>query len=134
MYIINKQKYGVKMAFSGFIQESEMNKWLGEVKSLVPSLGKGFNVFIDIREMKTLPSESQAPMIEGHKILLENGLDKSVVILEGIVTAMQFKRLMKKAGKDKQKRYIDAASSANWETTGVKWLVDGRDPDHNTYL
>ena len=134
MYIISKEKYGVKMAFSGFIQETEMQKWLTEIKSTVPSLGKGFNVFIDIREMKTLPSESQVPMIEGHKFLLESGLDKSVVILEGIVTAMQFKRLMKKAGKDKQKRYIDAASSSNWDSLGVRWLVDGKDPDRSSFL
>ena len=134
MYQIKKESYGVKLIFNGFIQADEMNKWLTELRGVVPGLGNQYHVFIDIREMKTLPADSQGPMIEGQSLLKNSGMDKSVVILEGIVTAMQFKRLMKKVGKDKNKKYIDSSANPLWETAGVRWLVDGKDPDRNLYM
>ncbi len=129
MYKIEKKDYGYRLTFGGFIKEDEMKKWLEESKVILPNGPKSFGVFVDMRTLKPLPPESQKHMNEGQKFYKKSGMVRSVVILASAITKMQFKRIAQETGIYEWERYIDEASTSNWEKVGLDWIKDGIDPD-----
>jgi len=129
MYKIEKQTYGFKLTFGGFIKSDEMEKWVEESKGALATQSGSFGVFVDMRDLKPLPADSQAHMQTGQKLYKQKGMQRSVVILNSAVTTMQFKRIGKETGIYEWERYIDASTIANWEVKGIAWLENGTDPD-----
>jgi hypothetical protein len=129
MYKIEKKAFGVFLYFEGFIQAAEMGKWVAESKSFAGSLGSSFGVFVDMRNLKPLPPDSQEVMQEGQKLFKEKGMVRSVVVLDNAITTLQFKRIAKETGIYQWERYIDASQNANWQKVGEDWLISGTDPD-----
>ncbi len=129
MYKIEKTNYGVKLTFAGFIQEAEMAKWVEESKSLIPSLPQRFGIFVDMRNLATLPQVSKIEMEKGQIAYKQAGMQRSVVILENSIIAMQFKKIAKETGIDQWERYIDASSNPNWEDAGLNWIVSSKEPE-----
>ena len=82
-----------------------------------------------MRTMKPLPKDARDAMEEGQRIYGQNGMERSVVILNSTLVTMQFKRIAKETGIDQWERYIDASKTSNWEEVGVSWLEKGIDPD-----
>ncbi|OEU57610.1 MAG: hypothetical protein BA871_10695 [Desulfuromonadales bacterium C00003096] len=68
-------------------------------------------------------------MQDGQKLYKEKGMVRSVVILDNVITKMQFRRIGKETGIYEWERYIDASSVADWEKIGIDWLSKGIDPD-----
>ncbi len=129
MYKIEKTGYGVKLTFSGLIHVDEMKQWVAESQKTVKSLPPKFGVFIDMRELKPLGSDSQSIMQSGQILYKQAGMERSVVILANALVTMQFKRIAKETGIYEWERYIDASKNANWEDAAKKWLVNKIDPD-----
>lgn len=129
MFKVERTSYGIKMTLAGFIEKEESIEWLAEVKRVVKAIPLGFNAFVDMRELKPLPAESQPATKEVHKFCKENGGVRSVVILDSAVTTMQFKHLAKETGIYDVERYIDASSNPNWEEVALLWLNNAVDPD-----
>ncbi len=129
MYRIEQTYYGVKLTFGGFIQKEEMAEWVKESKKYGGSLPVKFGVFVDMRNLKPLPAESQEEMQNGQKWYKGRGMTRSVVILNDAITTMQFKRIAKETGIYEWERYINSAQITNWEDVGTKWLEEGIDPD-----
>lgn len=129
MYGIQKTSYGYKLKFGGFIQDDEMKKWVEESKrTLLNKTGK-FGIFVDMRELKPLDSNSQAIMREGQKLYKDKGMERSVVIVSTALTRSQFKRIAKETGIYQWERYIDTSSNPDWEKAGIDWIKYGKDPD-----
>lgn len=129
MYKIEKKDYGYRLTFGGFIEPDEMKAWVEESKSVLQSASGSFGVFVDMRTLKPLPAEAQAPMQEGQKLFKETGMVRSVVILANAITKMQFKRIAQETGIYEWERYIDEQSDPDWEKTGIAWIKDAQDPD-----
>lgn len=129
MHKVEKTGYGFKLVFSEFIKPEEMKEWLEDSKKALASPPKEFGVFVDMRALKPLPPEAQAIMEEGQKLFKQKGMARSVVILDSTTTTMQFKRIAKETGIYQWERYIDSTANANWEQTGINWLVKAIDPD-----
>jgi len=129
MYIIEKKDYGYRLLFSGFIEEDEMKEWMNESEKVLTYQKSKFSTFVDMRELKSLPSESKIVMEKGQKLFREKGMERSVVILNSAITASQFKRIAKSSGIYKWERYINANSDENSEKTGKDWIITGIDPD-----
>ncbi|MFH0736232.1 MAG: hypothetical protein V1773_15610 [bacterium] len=129
MYKIEKKDYGFKLTFSDFIKTEEMNIWLKESQKLLMSATKDFGIFVDMRDLKPLPAESQILMGEGQKLYKKKGMLRSVVILNSSSLTMQFKRIAKETGIYQWERYIDASKITNWEKIGVDWVKNAIDPD-----
>jgi hypothetical protein len=106
-----------------------MAKWVEESKSLIPSLPQRFGIFIDMRNLATLPQESKIEMEKGQIAYKQAGMQRSVVILENSIIAMQFKKIAKETGIDQWERYIDASSNPNWEDAGLNWIVSSKEPE-----
>ena len=129
MYKIQKEDYGYKLTFGEVINADEMKRWLKESREVLKSAESSFGVFVDMRTLKPLTPEAQQPMHEGQKLYKERGMVRSVVILDNAITKMQFKRIAHETGIYEWERYIDEQSDPNWETTGIEWIRDGKDPD-----
>jgi hypothetical protein len=129
MYTIENKNYGVKMTFGGFIRKDEMAKWVEDAQGVLETLSNEFGVFVDMRTLDPLPQDSQAEMETGQKLFKQKGMVRSVVILDGPIVTMQFKRIEKNTGIYEWERYIDASANANWQKTGEDWISKGIDPD-----
>jgi len=129
MYKIDKKTYGVSLTFDGFIKKDEMQNWVNDTKKVVPTLKSKFGIFVDMRTMKALPRESQELMQEGQKLFKQNGMERSVVILNSATVTMQFKKIAKDTGIYQWERYIDASKVSNWEEIGKNWIEKAIDPD-----
>ena len=129
MHKIEKTVYGFKLTFGGFIKVDEMKTWLEKSKKeLEISRGK-YHVFVDMRALKALPEDSQKVMNEGQILFKENGMIRSVVIVEKMVVKLQFRAIAQESGIYEWERYIDAGSERDWEMKGMNWLLKAVDPD-----
>ena len=54
---------------------------------------------------------------------------QQIVILDDIVTALQFQRIAKETGIYEWERYIPAPSFSDWRKRGLDWILHGIDPD-----
>lgn len=129
MYKIEKNNYGYKLTFGGFIQADEMKAWLDESRKTLDTTTNNFGVFVDMRSLKPLPQDAQIHMQEGQKLYKQKGMVRSVVILNDVITTMQFKRIANETGIYEWERYINASSVADWEKIGIDWITKGIDPD-----
>jgi hypothetical protein len=129
MFKIEKKPFGIKLTFGEFILKAEMEQWLEESKKALAGHEGVFGVFVDMRTLKPLPTDSQEVMVKGQQLYKKAGMTRSVVILDNSITTMQFKRLAKESGIYAWERYIDASTITNWEKAGVDWIVSGTDPD-----
>ena len=129
MFSIEKKDFGYHLTFGGFIKAEEMGRWVEESKEVLENAPSAFGVFVDMRTLKPLPTESQPLMEEGQKLYKGKGMVRSVVILNDLVTTIQFKRIAKDTGIYEWERYLDAESEPEWEQVGLDWIQNGIDPD-----
>ncbi len=129
MYQLEKKEYGFKISFGDFIKAEEMSNWAAEAKKMLMMPLKDCGVFVDMRLLKPLPSDSQKIMQEGQKLFKQKGMNRSVVILNSATLTLQFKSIAKETGIYNWERYIDATKTINWEKVGVDWIKNGIDPD-----
>ena len=129
MFKIEKKPYGYHITLEGFIQEEEANDWLQESRKILLSAPKDFCVFVNMMDLKPMSAESSALIEQGQKEFKLKGLKRSVVVLANPITKMQFKRVAKQSGIYEWERYLDVASTSDYESVGEKWLVEGIDPD-----
>ncbi len=129
MYSIAKTSYGVKVEFGGFLQAPELAKWVAESKALLERMKPGFGVFVDMRTLKPLSPDAQQEMQAGQKLYKEKGMTRSVVILDGALTTLQFRRIAQETGIDQWERYIDAQKTPDYEARGIAWLTSGKEPE-----
>lgn len=129
MYRIEKTDFGLKLTFADFITSEEMEKWLHEAQSALHSTKKPFGVLVDMRTLKPLKSDAQVHMETGQKLFREKGMERSAVILNDLITTMQFQRLARQTGIYQWERYLNSQTTPDWETHALKWVKDGVDPD-----
>ncbi len=129
MYKIDKTVYGFKLTFEGFIKTEEMKQWIEESKKVLANKTGKFGIFVDMRNLKPLPSDAQQLMVEGQSVYKQKGMERSVVIVDSSILAGQFKRLALSSGIYKWERYIDASTTNDFEKKGEDWIKSGIDPD-----
>ncbi|MEE8576885.1 MAG: hypothetical protein V3T31_06490 [candidate division Zixibacteria bacterium] len=129
MYRIEETDYGLKLTLSGIIEASEIAAWLMEFKPIVDNQKDGFCIFADVRFLSPLDSKGQMYMKAGQAYARENGLARSVVVVDNPVTAGQAKQIAMVTGVKSGERYIDSASDPDWAATAMKWITDSVDPD-----
>jgi hypothetical protein len=59
----------------------------------------------------------------------QNGMQRSVVVLENAITKMQFRQIAKKSGIYNYERYLSSEETPDWERRGEEWITKGIDPD-----
>lgn len=134
MFKIDKTDYGISLVMSGDINVEEMTTWLNEFKLIVDQMETGFCVLVDMRTLIPIASDTRAPLEAGQKCAKENGMKRSVVILNNPVLTMQFKGIAHQTGIYEWERYIDASQEPDWERVGLDWLIKCVDPDKKVIL
>lgn len=87
-----------------------------------------------MRKLELNSPEVQVIFEQGQKLYRETGLVRSVVILKNPTLAIQFKRIALMSNIYDYERYIDASSCPDWKKVGLKWVIDGIDPDADRRL
>jgi hypothetical protein len=129
MHKIEKTSYGVRLTFGGYIEKAEMEKWLAESQQALRSMSQPFGNLIDMRTLKPLPADATAVMEKGQALYKQAGMQRSSVILESQIVAMQFKRIAKSSGIYDFERYLAADATPDWEKKALDWITNGIDPD-----
>ena len=111
MYKIAKEKFGFQLTFEGRLSLDEMKQWKEESKKALLGAPLTFGVLIDMRTLRPggIPDDAQAVMVEGQGLYKKAGMERSCVILQSALVAMQFQRLAKESGIYAFERYIDAS-------------------------
>lgn len=128
MYLIEKTEYGFHLTFGGKILESEMSAWVEESRQLLAEQRGKFSVFIDMRTLEPIASESQVKMQKGQRLYKQMGMERSVVILESATLARQFQRIARQTGILAWERYIDASVVKDWEKVALDWIENAVEP------
>ena len=129
MYKIEKKTFGYKLVFDGMMDAAEMAEWVdASEKALTGAVGK-FGVCVDMRGLAPLLADAQEHMQRGQKLYKQKGMERSAVILDSDVIALQFKRIAKETGIYEWERYIAASKEPNWEKVAVDWITKAIDPD-----
>ena len=128
MYTIEKTEYGFYMTFGGQILETEMAAWVEESEQLLAAQRGKFSVFVDMRRLDPIASESQVQMQKGQRMYKQKGMERSVVVLESAILTRQFQRIAKQTGILLWERYIDASIVKDWETVALDWIKSGVEP------
>lgn len=128
MYLIENKEYGFHLTFGGKILEDEMAAWVEESRLMLTKHRGKFSVFIDMRRLEPIASESQVQMQKGQRMYKQMGMERSVVILESPTLARQFRRIAKQTGILLRERYIDASIEPDWENVGLDWIENEVEP------
>lgn len=128
MYLIENKEYGFHLTFGGKILEDEMAAWVEESRLMLTKRQGRFSVFIDMRRLEPIASESQVQMQKGQRLYKQMGMERSVVILESPTLARQFRRIAKQTGILLRERYIDASIEPDWENVGLDWVENEVEP------
>lgn len=129
MFEYYETNYGIKFIFQGFIQLDELRRSSQEVGQLMRRLKKGFGILCDMRGMSVLPPEARELMKRNMERAKHAGSGRSAVIVDDVITAIQFKRLARDAGISETMRQIDASSALDCERVAVDWIASGIEPD-----
>ncbi len=106
----------------------EIKDWYLESKIILKSNKTSFSVLIDMTRVSPLGSEAKQIMLQGQKMYKDNGMVRSVVLVDQVLEALQFKILAMERGINITERYI-ATESPNAQKKTLDWLVKGIEPD-----
>jgi hypothetical protein len=129
MYAIEKQPYGYRITFAGFIKGDEMSQWLEEAEQHLARQRGPFGVVVDMRDLKPLASDAQQALQTGQRKFKAGGMERSAVILQNPIITLQFKRVAHETGIDAWERYIDSSKIADFEAKATAWVRSGSEPD-----
>ncbi len=128
MYKMERKNYGYKLTFSDFVNTTEIESYMKELKSYMDIHPGDFGIMVDMREMKPLAPESQQALTSSQKLVADRLTRSATIVNDNAIIKMQFKRLSKQSGVVDTKRFIDASSSPNWERLAENWIEKGIDP------
>lgn len=133
MHTFETTTYGFKFSISGFFSLEAAQKWcddyLGMLEKTVKSGRKKFGQFADLRGFKPGPPEAQKYITDTMKKFKEAGGERSIVLFDSPLAAMQIRRLAKEADIYQWERYIDSQTHPDFDNIVIDWLVKGLDPD-----
>lgn len=121
MFEIESAPYGLKVELRGYLEKDELGAFYKEMESHVNRQHNEFNIYADHRGVKTMPDGADEQFAELMAMCKDGGLDRSVVVVDSAITAMQQRRLRDKAGLDGQK-VINADGDENWDREARDWV------------
>lgn len=126
-YQVEATPYGIRTSHSGYATPEEAVDWLEQCRKI---LGEphSFGQLVDLRGHKPNSPEVNEIVQEHMRFVRGHGLVRSAVVLSGVTSQMQIKRLAKETGMYEWERYLNA-EDPEWERKAVEWIDNGTDPD-----
>jgi len=129
MYKLEKQKYGLKITFSGDLVESEIVELTGELKPLVGSISKPFSILVDAREVMTLDQSVFHLLSECQRIVKDAGRQSAAIVVNSPILKSQGQRITLDSGSTEAVRFICSVRNEDWEKVAMDWILRGIEPD-----
>jgi anti-anti-sigma regulatory factor len=123
MYEISEAPWGIEIDLDGELDAAEMREFYDDLEAATAAQPDGFHIYADHRGMETLPDDAAAQFADLMQMCEENGVDRSVVVLDSAITKMQQDRLKREAGIDGQK-LVSAGRNDNWEAEARAWVEE----------
>lgn len=121
MFDVSTSEYGIKVELNGFLDKDELGAFYDEMEEHVNQQPASFNIYADHRGVKAMPDGADEQFADLMAMCKEGGLDRSVVILDSAIAAMQQRRLRDEAGLEGQK-IINAGSNPDWKEEAENWV------------
>ena len=128
MYEIRSAPYGFRLRFAETIDEEAMRAWLDESRRMLQDSPSSFGVFVDMRTLRPLSEKARVLLLKGQRLYQCAGMERSVVILDSPAIHSHWQRIAQQSGIWPNERYIDAGQVEDWETAGIRWITEGREP------
>lgn len=128
MYKIEPRPYGIQLTFADVVAKPELEKWLAESQQKLKTVSRPFGVLIDMRRLKPLDPGAKQVMEKGQMLYKSSGMQRSCVIVESAMLAVQFEQIAKQTGIYAFERYLASADHQDWERRAVNWIKNGVDP------
>ena len=128
MYKIETKPFGIQLTFADVIGKPELEKWLAESQQKLKTVPKPFGVLIDMRKLKPLDPDAKQVMEKGQMLYKSSGMQRSCVIVESAMLALQFEQIAKQSGIYAFERYVASTDHPDWEQRAVNWIKNGVDP------
>jgi hypothetical protein len=129
MITVEKTDYGIQLTFVSPINLEETLNFRDQFDAAVLEMKREFCVFVDMRKLILLPVDCK-PLVEEVQVhARENGMQRSVVILNDKLATMQLQVIANKTGIRSWERYVDSSKHDNWEKRGMDWILHAIDPE-----
>lgn len=130
MYTMEKEDFGFRVRFGGHITTREMEQWLKESQQFMSEKKGRFKVFMDMTECQALPPEARDILEQIHTLYMENGLDRSVVVIDRLELDIQLpmKDACLETGAYIYCRYIDIKTTPDWHDKAMDWIIKAIEP------
>ncbi len=129
MWNIANQSFGFVLTFSGKPDAAELAAWHQESKlRLAGQLPSGWGLVVDMRALQPLEPDAQVVMAQGQLEYKRHGMTRVAVVVQDAVAIMQFRRIGRGTGVDKVERFINAASTPQWQSVAKQWVTAGVEP------
>lgn len=122
MFKIEETNYGYHMTFEGFIQRSEMEEWVTDLRKKVGARGSDWGNLVDVRASSALPAAAQEVLFEGIVLCRERGMERAAIVVSNPISKIQAMRVVKETGIEDIVRFVDASSDSNWEESAMDWI------------
>jgi hypothetical protein len=126
---VRSTDYGMAIVFGGPLTREEAAELLAELDRKLPPPGGRFGLLVDSRRSRAYSAAEQAIFRLGIQLCVKRGMERSVVVHDSHIAALQAKRLGKETGTLAWTRYIDARSHPDWQEIAEHWLRHGIDPE-----
>jgi glutathionyl-hydroquinone reductase len=127
MFDVKHTGYGIRVTVAGQLDQAEGETFVEDMRSTARKLDSGFSVFADLREMDTFPPAVGEQIAELMEFCNDQGMNRSVSVVETATTSLQMEQLVDQASIDE--RVIDASTTTDWESQALDWLEHGREPE-----
>jgi hypothetical protein len=127
MQRVTATNYGADIIFGGPLSREETVELLEELDRKLPR-GRHFGVLVDSRRSRAYSAVEQDAFKRGIQLCLERGMERSVVVVDHEIAALQAKRLAKETNTLAWTRYIDARRHQDWRRIAEDWLLHAIDP------
>ena len=128
MYKIEPTNYGFRLTFGHVVGKPELEQWLAESQQKLKTAVKPFGVLIDMRTLRPLAADAKQVMERGQMLYKSSGMERSCVVVESAMLAVQFEQIAKQSGIYSFERYVASANLPDWEQRAIKWIKTAADP------
>lgn len=125
---IKKEFYGIYLTLSGKICAMQVKQWMEDIKPMLHTMNKKFNLIVDLREVLPLCSEAATVLTYARAYLHGKGLHRTAIVYESSASIIELMSKFNQLSNDPNERHVSCMVDANWKETALNWVSKGIEP------
>lgn len=123
-----RRSYGFAVIAPRTPTEAEATAWARKLREMIAGSTPGFGLLVDMRGQRTNPPATTRIVAEAMGWLRENGMGRVAIVYDSSLAMIQLRRIANDVGTVQHERYINAATTPDWETRAIAWIEHGSEP------